>query len=173
MTPYETKLVWSLRHGANFHTPPKHREALTKAAAAIERIAMERDEAAAALADGAYDDACKNGGSIYQHALALTVERFRAVEAECAVQRERADKAEGALVEITLAVQAVLQETDKMLLNDPPPIKYRAPYGTLAKLRGILEANSAYYEAWAANFDQKVRSAYSPLPPMGTESGGW
>lgn len=165
MTPYETKLVWGLRHGANFHTPPKHREALTKAAAAIERIAMERDEAAAALAEGAYDDACKNGGSIYQHALALTVERFRAAEAECVAMRERAEKAEGAVVELTLAAQNLLQETDRMLLDDPPPIKYRAPYGNLARLRGILEASGAYYEAWAANFDQKVRSAYpSPNP---------
>lgn len=40
------------------------------------------------------------------------------------------------------AAQDVLDETDKMLVVDPPPIKYRAPYGTLAKLRGLLRARS-------------------------------
>ena len=42
--------------------------------------------------------------------------------------------------EVARAAQAVLDETDRILAVDPPPIKYRAPYGTLARLRGSLAA---------------------------------
>ncbi len=67
--------------------------ALSTLAADKARIEAERDAALNAFASGAYLDACKGGGDIYQHSLALTVEKFRDAEA-------RASVLEGALVKI-------------------------------------------------------------------------
>lgn len=50
--------------------------------AEIADLRAKLDAALAAFADGAYADACKGSGDIYQHALALTVEKFRKAEAE-------------------------------------------------------------------------------------------
>jgi hypothetical protein len=64
----------------------------------------------------------------------LTAERDAAVVA--LAQRE------AQIAELARAAQDVLDETDKMLAIDPPPIKFRAPYGTLARLRGALRSLS-------------------------------
>jgi hypothetical protein len=49
----------------------------------------------------------------------------------------------GDMGELISAAQDVLDETDKILAIDPPPIKFRAPYGTLARLRGVLNRLSS------------------------------
>lgn len=78
----EKRAVFTVSPASPDHTPDL--------LALIEGLKKERDEALQAFAGGAYADACKGGGDIYQHALALTVEQFRKAEARAlAAEAER------------------------------------------------------------------------------------
>lgn len=53
------------------------------------------------------------------------------------------------------AAQAVLDATDKNL-NDPYPIKYRAPYGALAKLHDVLHEQPTIDESKRLMLDGEI-----------------
>ena len=56
------------------------------------------------------------------------------------------------------AAQAVLDATDKNL-NDPYPIKYRAPYGALAKLHDVLHEQPTIDERKRLMLDGEINDA--------------
>lgn len=57
---------------------------------------------------------------------------------------------------IERAAQAVLDEADKIHDSDPYPIKYRAPYGALAKLREVLSAQPTIDNRRAAALSRAI-----------------
>lgn len=42
------------------------------------------------------------------------------------------------LMELEKAAQKVIDETDRLLNDEPWPVKYRAPYGAILELRQLL-----------------------------------
>ena len=43
-----------------------------------------------------------------------------------------------AFTELQAAAQKVVDETDRIFGSEPPPVKYRAPYGAIVELRQLL-----------------------------------
>lgn len=122
---------------------------------ALAEMTAERDEALTAFSNGAYADACKGGGDIYQHALALTVEKFRTTETALTTALAEGDALRKALRRAHIALRAFADEAsawdsdvpDETLVEVKAPTDDGCDYARF-NVADLRRAQEEYNPAW-------------------------